>query len=97
METLTDILQKKFIGTDDLRRELTDVLSRLSRDGGEIVVTQHGKPQAVLLDMEAYLNLRETLADLQTPGLIESVYEGAREVDDGEGLSVEQLKRSLKL
>ncbi|MDO8638630.1 MAG: type II toxin-antitoxin system prevent-host-death family antitoxin, partial [Candidatus Daviesbacteria bacterium] len=57
---LAKVLQKKFIGIDELRRQLSDVLDRLPKEGGELVVTQHGMPQAVLIDLESYLNLYET-------------------------------------
>ncbi|MDO8570039.1 MAG: type II toxin-antitoxin system prevent-host-death family antitoxin [Candidatus Daviesbacteria bacterium] len=92
---LAEVLQKKFIGIDELRRQLSDVLDRLPKEGGELVVTQHGMPQAVLIDLESYLNLYETLSDLQKPGFIESVYKGLREIDEGKGISHEQLKKNL--
>lgn len=96
-QSVAQLLQKKFIGTDDLRRELTSILDKLPQEGGQIVVTQHGKPQAILLDLESYLNLHETLEDLQTPGLVESIYKGVAEIDHGQGLSLDQLKKNLKL
>ena len=99
MQTLSSatILKKKFIGVDDLRRELTAILSKLPQEGGEIIVTQHGTPQAVLMDLEAYIELQETLEDLSTPGFIESIYKGAKEIREGKGLTMEQLKKNLKL
>lgn len=99
MQTLStaELVKKKFIGTDDLRKRLTDILDRLPETGGEIVVTQHGKPQAVLLDLAAYLNLYETLEDLQRPGFIKSIYKELKEIDKGKGISHEQLKKNLGL
>lgn len=94
---LADVLQKKFIGTEELRRQLSDILDKLPKEGGELVVTQHGIPQAVLIDLESYLNLYETMEDLQTPGFIESIHEGAREIDKGKGLTMAQLKKNLHL
>ncbi len=93
--SLAKTLQKKFIGTDELRKGLTDILNNLSDKGGEIVVTQHGQPQAILIDLQSYLNLYETLEDLQKPGFIESIYEGLKEIDEGKGISHEQLKKNL--
>lgn len=99
MQTLStaELVKKKFIGTDDLRKRLTDILDRLPETGGEIVITQHGKPQAVLLDLAAYLNLYETLEDLQRPGFIKSIYKELKEIDEGKGISHEQLKKHLGL
>ena len=97
MQTLStaELVQKKFIGTDDLRKRLTDILNNLPKEGGEIIVTQHGTPQAVLLDLQSYLDLHETLEDLQKPGFIESIYEELKEIDKGKGVSHEQLKKNL--
>lgn len=97
MQTLASTLQKKFIGTDELRKNLTSVLDNLSKTGSEIVVTQHGKPQAVLVDLNVYLEQQETLEDLSRPGFIESIHKGAQEVRAGKGITMEQLKKDLDL
>ena len=99
MQTLTtaELVQKRYIGTDDLRKRLSDVLTELPKMGGEIIVTQHGKPQAILLDVESYLDLYETLEDLQTPGFIESIHKAAEDVRKGKGITHEQLLKELKL
>lgn len=98
MQTLSfsDILQKKFVGTDDFRRGLTDILNKLPKEG-EIVITQHGKPQAVLIDLESYLNILETFEDIHSPGFIDSIYQGVKEIDEGKGLTMKELKKRLKL
>lgn len=99
MQTLStaDLIRKKYIGTDDLRKRLTDILDLLPEEGGEIVVTQHGRPQAILLDLESYLDLYETIEDLQRPLFIESIHKAAREVKTGKGITHEQLLKNLKL
>ena len=99
MQTLStaDFIRKRFIGTDELRKELSDILDKLPNEGGEIVVTQHGKPQAVLVDLESYLNLYETLEDLQRPGFIESLHKEAEKVRSGQGITHEQLLKNLKI
>lgn len=95
--SIGQLLNKKFIGTDDLRKRLTDILNKLPEEGGEIVVTQHGKPQAILIDLESYLDLQETLEDLQTPGFIESIHQVAKEIKAGKGITHEQLLKELEL
>lgn len=99
MQTLTtaELIQKRYIGSDDLRKRLTDILNELPEGGGEIIVTQHGKPQAVLLDLESYLDLHETIEDLLRPGFIESIHQAARDARAGKGISHEQLLKNLKL
>lgn len=72
--SLAEVLQKKFIGTEELRRELSNILTNLPKEGGELVITQHGTPQAVIMDMESYLKLQEQLADAN-PELIKEINE----------------------
>ena len=99
MQTLStiDLVRKKFIGTDDLRKRLSDILDKLPDEGGEIIVTQHGKPQAILIDLQSYLDLYENLGYLQNPDFIESIHQGAREIKQGKGITMEQLKKNLSL
>lgn len=95
---LSDILQKKFIGTDELRRQLTDIIDNLSVEK-EIVITQHGKPQAVLLDMESYIEfqeLQEQRADAN-PKLIKRINKAISDVKAGKGIPVKTVFQNLKI
>jgi prevent-host-death family protein len=94
MQTLTNILQKKFVGTDDLRKNLTSILDNLSEKGGEIILTQHGKPQAILLNLEAYLELQEQLAD-SDPKLIKEINDAIADVEAGNGIPADEVFKQL--
>jgi prevent-host-death family protein len=94
MRTLTNILQKKFVGTDDLRKNLTSILDGLSENGGEVILTQHGKPQAILLNLEAYLELQEQLAD-SDPKLIKEINDAIADVEAGNGIPADEVFKQL--
>lgn len=91
---LANILQKKFIGTDDLRKSLSDILDKLPSEGGELVITQHGTPQAVLMDLESYLELQEQIADAD-PGLIQEINKAVADVKAGNGVPAEKVFKDL--
>lgn len=93
---LAEVLQKKFIGTEELRRQLSDILNKLPKEGGELVITQHGTPQAVLMDVESYLELQEQLADTN-PELIKEVNEAIADVKAGHGVPAEKVFKDLGL
>ena len=93
---LAQILQKKFIGTDDLRKDLTEILDKLPSEGGEIVVTQHGAPQAVLMDMESYLELQEQIA-AANPNLIKELNEAIDDVEAGKGIPAQKVFKDLAI
>ncbi len=96
MQTIStaDLLRKKFIGTDDLRRELTDILDKLPDEGGEIVITQHGKPQAILLGLDAYIELQEQIAD-SDPKLISKINNALDEAKKGKKISAQKVFEDL--
>lgn len=91
---LANILQKKFIGTDDLRKSLSDILDKLPNEGGELVITQHGTPQAVLMDLDSYLELQEQMADAN-PELIKEINDAIADVKAGNGIPAKKVWQEL--
>ncbi len=94
---LRRILNKKFIGADDLRRDLTDIIDQFPTQPNEIVVTQHGKPKAVLLDLNTYLELTDIQEDVIQPGYINSLYKELEKVKKGQGIKHKDLVKKFNL
>jgi len=94
--SISDILQKKFIGTDELRRELTDIIDSLPKEK-ELIITQHGKPQAVLVDLDSYIKQEELLEQLadSNPQLIKRVNKAVSEVKKGKRIPTEKVFKDL--
>ena len=92
-----EAVKKKFIGADDLRHQLSDILDRLPSKGSELVITQHGQPKAVLLDLNTYLQLLDIREDVIQPGYIDSLYKELDAVKKGKGISHTDLLKELKL
>ncbi len=95
--TTAQILRKKFIGADDLRRSLSDIIEKFTDEKNEIVITQHGKPKAVLLDLNTYLSLIDIKEDIIQPGYIDSLYKELAMVKKGKGISHDELVKKLKI
>lgn len=94
MQTISRLLKKKFIGTDDFRRDLTNILASLQKSGGEIVVTQHGKPRAILVDVDDYIELQDQILD-QDPKLIKEINAAIADVKAGNGIPAEEVFKEL--
>ncbi len=94
--SLANILQKKFIGTDDLRKQLSEILNTLPKEGGELIITQHGTPQAVLMDLDSYLELQEQIADAD-PDLINEINEAVADIKAGNGMPAEKVWEKLSI
>jgi antitoxin YefM len=45
----------------DLKNRLSEVVDRLEREHGRVVITKHGRPAAVVLSIEDLESLEETL------------------------------------
>ena len=94
---LAQILKKRFIGADDLRKSLSDIVEKLPDEKKEIVITQHGKPKAILLDLNTYLELTDIKEDIIQPGYIDTLYKELEAVKKGKGISHDELVKKLKV
>lgn len=91
------LLQNPFVGVYELRKNLPKILGGLKRDGSPVVITQQGKPAAVVMAVEYYLELIEAIRDLREPEYLEKLNEAVDEVKKGGGMPAEKLYRELKL
>lgn len=67
----------------DVKNRLSEVVERLEREHGRVIVTKHGRPAAVMLSIEDLESLEETLDILSTPTLRAQVRKGDRDVAAG--------------
>ena len=72
-----------------LKRKATDLLSELEKDKEPIMITQHGRPAAVLVDIESYRALQEQVA------ILEGIARGETAVSAGETVVHEEAMDSL--
>lgn len=77
----------------DVKNRLSEVIERLEREHGRVIVTKHGRPAAVMLSIEDLESLEETLEILSDSQLLKDIRGGDRDVKAGrtERLSKEQL------
>ena len=47
-----ELLWNEFVSTHELRKDLPRLLATLRREKTELIVTQQGKPVAVIIDIE---------------------------------------------
>jgi antitoxin YefM len=67
----------------EVKNRLSEVVDRLEREHGRVVITKHGRPAAVLLSIEDLESLEETLAVLGNPALMQEIREAERDEADG--------------
>ncbi|MEQ8718303.1 MAG: type II toxin-antitoxin system Phd/YefM family antitoxin [Acidimicrobiales bacterium] len=67
----------------DVKNRLSEVVDRLEREHGRVVVTKHGRPAAVMLNVDDLESLEETLTILSSPTLTEAIRDGHADVAAG--------------
>lgn len=99
-----DIIQSTFIGAFELRKNLSALLNKLQKRKEAIVVTQNGKPAAMLLSLEKYLEMKElneeleeALQELNNKEYIKSIISEVASVKKGQGKKAVKLFKELGL
>ena len=72
-----------------LKRKATDLLSEVARDKEPILITQHGRPSAYLVDVESYEQLQRRMK------LLEGIARGEQAVNEGRTLSHEEAQSRM--
>ena len=67
----------------DVKNRLSEVVERLEREHGRVVITKHGRPAAVVLSIEDLEGLEETLEILSDPRLVRRIRKASCEIEAG--------------
>ena len=68
----------------DVKNHLSEVIERVERQHGRVVITKHGRPAAVLLSIEDLESLEETLEVMRDPALLNALREAEAEIAAGQ-------------
>ena len=71
------------------KRNATEVIASLENEREPVLITQHGRPAAYLLDVTTYETLQRRL------GILEGIARGERAIEDGRTLTHAQAKKRL--
>jgi prevent-host-death family protein len=69
----------------DVKNRLSEVVERLEREHGRVVITKHGRPAAVVVSVEDLASLEETLDVLSDQALVAKIQKAMAELADGAG------------
>jgi prevent-host-death family protein len=89
-----DILAAEHMTLADVKNHLSEVVDRLEREHGRVVVTKYGRPAVVLLTVEDLESLEETLEILSKPKLLDDIRRGDRDIKAGR---IERVSRETVL
>ena len=73
-----------------LKREATRILSDLHRTHDPVLITEHGRPSAYLVDVDSYDLLQDRIK------ILEGIARGEKALRDGSTLTHNQAKERMK-
>jgi prevent-host-death family protein len=76
-------MQAEHVPLADAKNRLSEVVERLEREHGRVVITKHGRPAAVMLSLEDLESLEETLEILGHPRLMAEIRRSQKDVRAG--------------
>jgi len=81
----------------DVKNRLSEVVDRLQREHGRVVITKHGHPAAVVISVEDLESLEETLDVMGSEALLGDIREALAEltVTDAPVLSKDEALRLI--
>ena len=68
----------------DVKNRLSEVVDRLEREHGRVVITKHGHPAAVVISVEDLESLEETLDVMGSAALLDDIREALAELGTSE-------------
>ena len=74
----------------EFRKKSADFVNRLKREKQPIILTQHGKSAAVLMDVSEYERLMKKME------MLEDLLEAKQQVEQGETHSMEKAKERIE-
>ena len=69
-----------------VKDRLSEVVDRLEREHGRVVITRHGRPAVVMLSLDDLESLEETLEILSDAALMADLHEADDDVKSGRTL-----------
>jgi antitoxin YefM len=81
----------------DVKNRLSEVVDRLEREHGRVVITKHGRPAAVVISVDDLESLEETLDIMDSAALLADIRESLAELSaaDAAVLSKEDALRLI--
>lgn len=83
-------LDKDIQPLSEFRANAASMIEKIKTEHRPLVITQHGKSSAVLLDVSDYEKMVDTIE------LLQEINQARQEIEDGKGIPHEEVMSSLK-
>lgn len=80
----------------ELRPGLPEVIDRIDTKWDRYIVTRRGKPVCMMLSVEDYEAIVETIEILSDPGAVKRIRKAEKEIAQGKTVPLEKLLKDLE-
>ncbi len=97
MAILIAMLAAEQMSLAEVKNRLSEVVDRLEREHGRLVITKHGRPAAVVLNIDDLESLEETLDVMSNSELVADIRHALAELEEGAAseLSKDEARRLI--
>ena len=85
------------ISIRELRPELSNVVRRIHDKFDRYVITKKGKPEVVMMSIEDYESILETLEIQSDKQLMKRIRKAEKDLKAGKGVSLEEIHKKLNV
>ncbi len=85
----------RIVPVREFRSNLSELLSDVADRRDHILVTRNGRPAAALVPIDEYEALEETAEILSDPDTLAAIETGLAEIERGETVTLEEIRRDL--
>jgi prevent-host-death family protein len=86
---------EKIIPISDLQTKTKEVVEGVKRTGDPVIITQRGRPAALVVNYEQYEGMLHTLDEMSYPDWQERLREAEEDSKKGRGVTLDELKKKI--
>ena len=81
----------KIIPISDLQTKTKEIVDGVKETGDPVIITQRGRPAALVVNYEVYEGMLHTLDEMSYPDWKERLTRAQKEADEGKYISLEEV------
>src|SRR5262245_41008304 len=86
---------EKIIPISDLQTKTKEIIEGVKKTGDPVIITQRGRPAALVVNYEEYEGMLHTLDEMSYPDWQERLKEAEEDSKKGKGITLEALKKKI--
>jgi antitoxin YefM len=87
----------RILPISQLKSKINEYVDAVSETRDQITITKNGSPAAVLIGVDEWESIQETLHWLSQPGIVESVAESEADVAGGRTYGEDEIRAALQV